>query len=63
MNVEGDLLSDEEILKIVGISHDKNEDPEYAMDIHALIKNGDDSDSKFDIEDWDYSMILKHLKL
>jgi hypothetical protein len=49
------------INKILDFLHDKNEDPEYAMDIHTLIKNGDDSVNKFDIEDWDYSMIRKHL--
>ncbi|MDR2779021.1 MAG: DNA translocase FtsK [Puniceicoccales bacterium] len=63
LRAQGALVSDEEINRIVDFLHDKNGDPEYAMDIHALVENGDDADTEFDNENWEDDMIPRALEI
>ncbi|MDR2603060.1 MAG: DNA translocase FtsK, partial [Puniceicoccales bacterium] len=63
LRAQGALVSDEEINRIVDFLHDKNGDPEYAMDIHALVENGEDGDAELDNENWEDDMIPRALEI
>ncbi|MDR1890715.1 MAG: DNA translocase FtsK [Puniceicoccales bacterium] len=63
LRAQGALVSDEEINSIVDFLHDKNGDPEYAMDIHAIIENGDEAEAEFDNENWEDDMIPRALEI
>jgi S-DNA-T family DNA segregation ATPase FtsK/SpoIIIE len=64
LRAQGALVSDDEINRIVTFLHDKNGDPEYAMDVHAIVESGD-GDGGDDIpgEDWDDSMMPRALEI
>jgi S-DNA-T family DNA segregation ATPase FtsK/SpoIIIE len=48
LRLHGALVSDEEINGIVDFLHAKNEDPEYALEIHAITQNGEEAQAEFD---------------
>jgi S-DNA-T family DNA segregation ATPase FtsK/SpoIIIE len=63
LRAQGALVSDDEISKIVEFLHDKNGGPEYAMDIHALVESGDDTDGNVTDENWEDDMIPRALEV
>ncbi|MDR2628443.1 MAG: DNA translocase FtsK 4TM domain-containing protein [Puniceicoccales bacterium] len=63
LRAQGALVSDEEINKIVDFLHDKNGDPEYAMDIHTLVESGEDGDVELDDGNWEDDMIPRALEI
>jgi S-DNA-T family DNA segregation ATPase FtsK/SpoIIIE len=63
LRAQGALVSDEEINRLVDFLHDKNGDPEYAMDIHALVENGEDADTELDNGNWEDDMIPRALEI
>ncbi|MDR3144151.1 MAG: DNA translocase FtsK 4TM domain-containing protein [Puniceicoccales bacterium] len=65
LRAQGALVSDEEINKIVSFLHDKNGDPEYAMDVHAIVESGDESDGGdiFSGENWEDEMMPRAIEI
>ncbi|MDR1413765.1 MAG: DNA translocase FtsK 4TM domain-containing protein [Puniceicoccales bacterium] len=62
LRAQGSLVSDDEINKIVAFLHEKNGDPEYAMDVHALVENGEDGED-LPSENWEDDMIPRALEI
>lgn len=62
LRAQGALVSDDEITGIVEFLHKNNGDPEYAMDVHAIVESGDDGE-EFSGEEWDDDMIPKAIEV
>ncbi|MDR1401851.1 MAG: DNA translocase FtsK 4TM domain-containing protein [Puniceicoccales bacterium] len=62
LRAQGALVSDDEINGIVAFLHEKNGDPEYAMDVHALVESGEDGED-FSGENWEDDMIPRALDI
>lgn len=63
LRAQGALVSDEEINAIVDFLYEKNGEPNYAMDVHEMVENGDDEEGGFSDEDWDDDMIPRALEV
>ena len=64
LRAQGALVSDEEINSIVNFLHDKNGEPEYAMDVHAMIESGEnEDDDSFNSDEWEDEMMPRALEI
>ncbi|MDR1433232.1 MAG: DNA translocase FtsK 4TM domain-containing protein [Puniceicoccales bacterium] len=62
LRAQGALVSDDEINKIVDFLSSKNGAPAYAMDVHALVENGEDGED-FSDGNWEDEMMPRALEI